>query len=387
MPVMIASGSDSIHSGKRPSVATAAASATEPATSVGAQADGLHGRVRLFGLHCPFERLEEERQEDEQQPEDAEGGGSLCQHDVAARHARQGRAGSGWSRGNAGQTAKEPAWPRRAPDLPVPALRPPRLLAAGFAGCQVASALPSGRSLLVGAGLVAVAIGLYLIARQPSVFAVHELRVEGTSPALARRIEHEVASVRGHSLVTLDGDALLARVESLPEVRSASYDRAFPHSLVLTVVPERPAAVLRRGAEAWLLSTRGLAMGRLELHSHLRLPRIWVPKAVAVEEGKIVSDVDIRTAVSALPAGAADKLPIRIRTARNKDGELVFVLVNGLELRLGSPADVPLKLAVAREILPRLAAPAGGGPTYLDLGLPGKPVAGGTLNPEVEVEG
>src|SRR4051794_35309817 len=176
----------------------------------------------------------------------------------------------------------------------------------GFRDLSVAGALPSGRSLLAGAGLVAVAIGLYLIARQPSVFAVHDLRVQGASPALARRIEHEVASVRGRSLVTLDGDALLERLEALPEVRSASYDRAFPHSLVLTVVPERPAAVLRRGAEAWLLSTRGRAMRRLELHSRLRLPRIWAPKAVAVEEGKIVSDVDIRTTVSALAAGARD---------------------------------------------------------------------------------
>ena len=128
-------------------------------------------------------------------------------------------------------------------------------------------------------------------------------------------------------------------------------------------------------------------MGRAELQSHRRLPRIWVPKAVAVEEGKLVSDVDVRTAVLALPTGAADQLPIRIRTARSKDGELAFVLVNGLELRLGGSADVPLKLAAAREILPRLAAPAGGGPTYLDVSVPERPVAGGSLNPQVEVEG
>jgi cell division protein FtsQ len=254
-------------------------------------------------------------------------------------------------------------------------------------GLSVAAALPSGRSLLVGFGLVALALALYLIARQPSVFAIRELRVMGASPALSRQIEHELASVVGHSLVTLDGDALVARVEALPQVRSVSYDRAFPHGLVLTVVPERPAAVLRRGAEAWLVSARGRAMGQIALHSHLRLPRVWAPKAVEVEEGKIVGDGAVRTAVAALPASRADALPIPIRTARSRDGELAFVLVNGLELRLGGPLDVPLKLAAAREILPKLAAPAGGGPAYLDVSVPERPVAGPTLESEVEVEG
>jgi hypothetical protein len=106
-----------------------------------------------------------------------------------------------------------------------------------------------------------------------------------------------------------------------------------------------------------------------------------------VEEGKIVGDVEVQTAVTALPTSHADRLPIRIRTSRGRDGELAFVLVNGLELRLGDPADVPLKLAAAREILPRLAAPVGGGPKYLDVSVPERPVAGPTLDSEVEVEG
>jgi cell division protein FtsQ len=254
-------------------------------------------------------------------------------------------------------------------------------------GFSLAAALPSGRSLLGGFALIAVAVGLYAGARRPSVFAVREVRVEGAPAALAKRIKHEVESVEGRSLVTLDGDGVLARVESLPMVRSASYDRAFPHTLVLRVVPERPAAVLRRGAEAWLLSTRARVIGQVPRHSHLRLSRIWAPKTVPLEVGRVVADVDLRTAALALPEDEADKLPIRIRTARSRAGELAFVLANGLELRLGNGTDVALKLAAAREILPQIAAPAGGGPTYLDVSVPERPVAGTTLESEVEVEG
>jgi cell division protein FtsQ len=257
----------------------------------------------------------------------------------------------------------------------------------GVRGFSPAAVLPTGRSLLLGFALVAVAVGLYAGARRPSVFAIRELRVEGAPSVLAKRIEHELESVRGRSLVTLDGDGILAQLESLPTVRSASYDRAFPHTLVVSVVPERAAAVLRRGAEGWLLSTRGRVIGQVPRRSHPRLPRIWAPKTVPVEVGRVVGDVDLQAAVVALPQDKADALPIRIRTARSHAGELAFVLANGLELRLGNGTDVTLKLAAAGEIIPQLAVPAGGGPTYLDVSVPERPVAGTTLESQVEVEG
>jgi cell division protein FtsQ len=272
----------------------------------------------------------------------------------------------------------------RTPRTRVAAARAPSGALRGF---SPAAALPSGRSLLFGFALVAVAIGLYAGARRPSVFAVREIRVEGAPAALAERIEHELASVQGRSLVTLDGDGILAQVEALPMVRSARYDRSFPHGLVVIVVPERAAAVLRRGAEGWLLSTRGRVIGQVARGSHPRLPRIWAPKTVPVEVGRVIADVDLRAAAVALPQDRADRLPIRIRTARSRAGELAFVLANGLELRLGNGADVALKLAAAGEILPQIASPAGGGPTYLDVSVPERPVAGTTLESEVEVEG
>ena len=51
---------------------------------------------------------------------------------------------------------------------------------------------------------------------------------------------------------------------------------------------------------------------------------------------------------------------------------LVFRLRSGLELRLGAPTDVRLKLAIARRALRALPA----GATYVDVSVPGRPVAG-----------
>jgi hypothetical protein len=57
--------------------------------------------------------------------------------------------------------------------------------------------------------------------------------------------------------------------------------------------------------------------------------------------------------------------------------ELVFKLASGIELRLGRPADLRLKLAVARRILPTLPS----GTSYLDVSVPERPVSAG--NPQV----
>jgi len=53
-------------------------------------------------------------------------------------------------------------------------------------------------------------------------------------------------------------------------------------------------------------------------------------------------------------------------------GELTLRLRSGLELRLGAPTDVRLKLAIARRAL-RVLPP---GSAYVDVSVPGRPVAG-----------
>ena len=55
----------------------------------------------------------------------------------------------------------------------------------------------------------------------------------------------------------------------------------------------------------------------------------------------------------------------------------MFRLRNGLELRLGDPTDVRLKLAILRAAMRHLPT----GTLYLDVSVPGRPVAGD--NPQV----
>jgi len=235
-----------------------------------------------------------------------------------------------------------------------------------------ASFLPSGRSLVVGLALIAFAVGAYAVARETSMFAVGRIEIAGGSPEVKQQVRQALAPLIGTSLLGLDAGSLERRVESLPTVVAVGYDRAFPHTLRLTVVPETPVAVLHRGADTWLLSGRGRVVARIPLGTLLGLPRIWVPHATPVAPGEFIDPATAGSAARALALAQAAHFPARISTAAILHEELLLRLRSGLELRLGAPADVRLKLAVARRALRGLPA----GAAYLDVSVPGRPVAG-----------
>lgn len=234
---------------------------------------------------------------------------------------------------------------------------------------------PSARSLLLGLGLLAVAFGAYALARESSAFALERVDVAGAAPHLRRQVRQALAPLDGTSLLSLDGAGVVRRLEELPTVVSAHYDRAFPHTLSLWVVPERPAAVVRRGRESWLVSARGRVIARIPKGSEARLARVWVRHDTDLRPGGFVDSAAGGTAARAV--AFADRFPARIATAAVTHGELAFRLRSGLELQLGAPTDIRLKLAIARRALRGLPT----GATYLDVSVPGRPVAG--TNPQL----
>jgi cell division septal protein FtsQ len=244
---------------------------------------------------------------------------------------------------------------------------------------RLGSFLPSALSLSVGIALVVVAAGAYALARGTSLFALETVRITGGTPAIARQVRDVLDRDRGSSLLALDA-GLLGRVEALPEVRSASYDRAFPHALVVTVRRELPAAVLRRGGDSWLLSERGRVLRPLPRAAHPRLPRVWAVDGPLPTSGDLLVQRGVAAPmriVGAIPEG----FPVRVRSVALERGLGLLVLDGGLELRLGEPTDLAAKLAVAAAVLPELERPADGGPDYLDVSLPERPVSG--ANPQL----
>jgi cell division protein FtsQ len=240
---------------------------------------------------------------------------------------------------------------------------------------------PSGRSLALGLLLLAAAAGAYALARGTSAFAVREIAVEGAPAHVATQVRTALASARGESLLQLDVAGLGIALAGVPTVAAADLDRSFPHTLRVTIVPERPVAVLRRGSESWLAAASGRVIASLDRGARPLLPRVWLGRAAEVRIGDTVTG-DVRRAVRAVAPLARHRLPARVASVRSTPQELTLVLRSGVEVRLGDASDRALKLELARRILPSLGETDG----YLDVSVPARPVAGPTLQSQVEVE-
>jgi cell division protein FtsQ len=234
---------------------------------------------------------------------------------------------------------------------------------------------PSRRTLAVAAGVVAAVGLLYVGARETPVFALEDLEVSGVSSSVRRSVEATAKPYVGESLVALDRDELRRQLESLSTVRSVRMDRAFPHTLRITVVPERPLAVVRRGADAWLVSEQGRVIRELDPgHRNVRT-NVWTEADASLAVGGTIADAELRTVLDALRR-VPQSFPARVSIARVEDEEVTLVLASGSELRLGEPTAVPLKLAVAARVLGTLSAEERADLGYLDVTVPALPVGG-----------
>jgi cell division protein FtsQ len=236
---------------------------------------------------------------------------------------------------------------------------------------DVARFVPSGRSLLAAVAVVGAAGVAYLLTVTTSVFAVDRVEVRGAPPALERRVLAVTSNVVGGSLVSLDVSQVEGKVRALPMVAGVSLDRAFPHTLVVRIAPERPVAVARVASKAWLVTGGAKVVGSVDPTGERGLPRLWLPKRVSVEVGGRLPPLYVpatRTLAAARDAGFGRA----VKGVRLEHGELTLALHDGPEIRLGASRDLALKVAIARRVV-RLV---GVGTTFVDVSVPERPVAG-----------
>jgi len=246
---------------------------------------------------------------------------------------------------------------------------------------ELASYVPSGRSLLVSFGIVAGVLLALLVARETPLFGVRAIEVAGASPGVERQVRRALDGETGESLVGLDLEAAERAVAALPTVAAVAFDRAYPHTLRVTVVPERSVAVVRQGGASYVVSERGRVIVSARRGARPELARIWVGPDVRLVAGETVEG-PLRKAVGAVAPLAGIRFPSRVVSVTTTDG-LVLRLRSGLEVRMGNMQDVDLKLAVAGRVLPVLPL----GSTYLDVSVPHRPVAGpASLDSQVEPE-
>jgi cell division protein FtsQ len=218
--------------------------------------------------------------------------------------------------------------------------------------------------------LVASGFGAYFGAGETGIFSLDRIQVAGAPPSTAARIRAALHGYVGKSLVRFDRDDAARRLAAVSEVADARFDRDFPHTLRIRVRLERPVAVLRRGSDAWLVSSSARVLEHLVKRPFPRLPRVWLPPGTDVSVNSTLAGVGARGVAAVAPLRPL-RLIGRVRQVIVGDGQLALVLASGTQLRLGDSGDLRLKLSIAEQILP-----LAGGAAYVDVSVPERPVAG-----------
>ena len=237
---------------------------------------------------------------------------------------------------------------------------------------ELARLAPSGRSILIGLGILLAAVGAYFAARDTSLFAVRTLDVRGGTPELRAEVRTALDDEVGRSLLRVDSAGLDARVSALSGVRAFTFDRSFPHTLRVVIRAEHPVLVVRQGSHAFLVAASGRVLRPLSHPRLSHLPRLYVKKDVTLTPNGSAPP-SVRGAASALGAIRDSGLPTGVRFVESGATELTLRLGSGFEVRLGDATDLRLKLAIARRILRETRA-ATGGVGYVDVSVPERSV-------------
>lgn len=231
--------------------------------------------------------------------------------------------------------------------------------------------------LALGAG---AAVG---ITRSP-LFAITGVRVDGVTGERVTVVRDTARVARGQNLMTADLDDALARTRALPWVADASVGRKPPSTVVITVVPRRPVAILAGGAGSYLVDREGVVIAEA---AGEELPRIDMTSAALPVPGQPIDDPAADNALAlhaALPPDmrramltieALGPRTVRVQLALDalddpagyKQGKTTWV-------RMGAAAQVREQVVVLRALLGQLRLAGDPVPGEVDVRVPGNPV-------------
>jgi cell division protein FtsQ len=204
--------------------------------------------------------------------------------------------------------------------------------------------------------LVLAGTGVWLLLFS-SVLTVRDVSVTGTRTISSVRVESVAKAPIGDQLARADLDAIRARVETIPAVKSVSISRSWPHTIAIAVTERTPVAVVDRGAGLQAVDDAGVLFG-----SYPRKPddlplmetAADVKSESLAEAARVVTSLrpDILALVERIEVESVDRIRLRL------DG--------GRTVMWGSAEDSAQKADVLAVLLERDAR-------EIDVSVPGRP--------------
>lgn len=220
------------------------------------------------------------------------------------------------------------------------------------------------RRAAAAAGVLLTLAVVGLAARSLPIFAVQDVRVSGVTGDQAPRVRAALQrAAEGMTTLDVDEGALRDAVQPYATVDDLEAEADFPRALRVQVRERLPVAVVAGVAVA---ADNGPLRG---------VPPTGLP---VVRGGPAITD-----RLLPLLAAAPRELLLRARTARISEDGPVVELRDGPEVRFGDERRPRVKWLAAAAVL---ADARSRGASYVDVGVPGRPAAGG-LPPSASTSG
>jgi cell division protein FtsQ len=216
------------------------------------------------------------------------------------------------------------------------------------------------RKVVVAVLVLGLLLGAAWLVFFSSALAVNGVRIEGTRIISPDVVRQAAAVPTGKPLATVDLDAITARVERLPAVKSVDVSRAWPDKVRIDVTERRAVAVVesQAGGPARAVDSDGVQFRRLA-HAPRGLPKLRLSDGA----GKDALTEAARVA-GAMPASLARKVAfVEVRTVDT----IALVLHSGRMVRWGSADGSADKARVLALLLKQKAS-------LYDVRVPGQPI-------------
>ena len=233
------------------------------------------------------------------------------------------------------------------------------------------------RPILAILGVLVAAVVVLAVLWSP-IFSVHQVTVDGASPADRRTILAAANIQDGTPLVTVDVAAARARVAALPLIDGVRVERVWPRGVVITVATRIPigAVFVPGSARLAIVDARGRVIATSLDPTAGGLPVVESVGTQALAAGDHLGARD-RGSVRALAALDVDVRSL-VRSVR-LDGRIVRLYVAGrgrfadVTVLLGQPDDLRAKSLALRSVLLQDTL-SGGAIGAIDVSVPDAPI-------------
>jgi cell division protein FtsQ len=217
-----------------------------------------------------------------------------------------------------------------------------------------------------------VLFALYmLVLRDVGLVAVHRVQVTGLIGRDAARASAALEeAARRSTTLHVDRRALDAARDRFPSIRAIRVQTDFPHGMHVTVIEQRPAAMLVMGARRIPVAGDGSILSALPVTEPLPVVKVD-PGAIPSRRLTPSGTLDAVRVAGGAPALLTPRLS---KVSREGKKGWTIQVTDGPQLIFGSATRLADKWAAAVRVLADRDA---AGADYIDLRIPDRPAAGG----------